>query len=138
MGSILTEQAVPKYIRRIVQRLHPVLMEYTDEEGNWWGYTFRLDAKWRCGYEGQLEADAKKLVEWSKRWYAHAKLIRCAYWSTDVPIEPESDRGCARHRRKALQDGWRNHAFLVITDPVANRFEKDGFYRKPGASQKPS
>ena len=37
---LLTQNDVPQYIRKIVQRLHPVLMEFEDEDGNWWGYTF--------------------------------------------------------------------------------------------------
>ena len=42
---ILTKEDVPQYIRAIVQRLQPVLMEYSDEDGDWWGYTFRLNTE---------------------------------------------------------------------------------------------
>lgn len=65
-ACLLTENDVPQYIRKIVQRLHPVLMDFEDEEGEWWGYTFRLDAKWKCGYESQLENDCQKLLKWWK------------------------------------------------------------------------
>ena len=73
---LLTKNKVPEYIKEIVKRLHPVLMEFEDEEGNWWGYTFRLDAKWKCGYESQLKSDCVKLLNWCENWNAHAKLIK--------------------------------------------------------------
>ena len=34
-ACLLTRDDVPQYIREIVKRLHPVLMEYEDEEGKW-------------------------------------------------------------------------------------------------------
>ena len=43
-ACLLTRDDVPQYIRKIVQRLYPVPIDFEDEEGNWWGYTFRLDA----------------------------------------------------------------------------------------------
>ena len=33
-------------------------------------------------------------------------------------------------KRKALREGFRNNVIIVISDPVANRFEKDGFYKQ--------
>ena len=127
---LLTTQDVPQYIREIVSRLHPVLMEYEDEEGNWWGYTFRLDAKWKCGYESQLKSDCEKLLKWCKSWYAYAKVIRYAWWYTDVSTSTEHEyRGTKWHKAKALREGWRNHVYIVVSDPVAHRWEKDGYYR---------
>ena len=130
-ACLLTRDDVPQYIREIVKRLHPVLMEYEDEEGNWWGYTFRLDAKWKCGYESQLMNDCVKLLKWCESWYAHAKLIRYMWWDEQVPTTHDYEwKGTRSHKRKALREGWRNHAYLVISDTVAHRFEKDGFYRQ--------
>ena len=130
-SGLLTSSDVPEYIKEIAKRLHPVLIEYKDEDGDWWGYTFRLDAKWKCGYESQLKSDCEKLIKWCENWYAHSKLIRFAWWYTDVaPPYAHGLLGTKEHRRKALNEGWRNHAFLLISDPVAHQFEKDGFYRK--------
>ena len=132
-ACLLTQNDVPQYIRKIVQRLHPVLIEFEDEDGNWWGYTFRLDTKWKCGYESQLKNDCEKLLKWCESWQAHAKLIKFMWWYNEVEPSNESDfKGTCDHQRKALRDGWRNHAYLVISDPVANRFEKDGFYKEVG------
>lgn len=130
-ACLLTKNDVPQYIKEIVKRLHPVLMEYEDENGNWWGYVFRLNAKWKCGYETQLENDCEKLLKWCKSWYAHAKLINYKWWYNEVNTSIEHEfKGTHWHKKKALREGWRNHAFLVISDPVAGRFEKDGFYRE--------
>lgn len=131
-ACLLTRDDVPQYIRKIVQRLYSVPIDFEDEKGNWLGYTFRLDAKWKCGYESQLENDCKKLLAWCEHWYAHAKLIQYMWWYNEVSISREDEiKGTHWHQRKALREGWRNHAYLVISDPVAYRFEKDGFYRKP-------
>ena len=127
---LLTQNDVPQYIKKIVQRLHPVLMEFEDEYGNWCGYTFRLDAKWKCGYESQLQNDCEKLFKWCESWYAHAKLIEYKWWYNEVSTSTEYDfKGNRWQKRKAWRERWRNHAYLVISDPVARRFEKDGFYR---------
>lgn len=126
---LLTSKDVPEYVKVIVHRLHPVLMEYRDDEGDWWGYTFRLDAKWKCGYESQLQKDCEKLLNWCKTWYAHASLIQYRFWYTETKPSHKLDRGTKWHYRKALRENWHNHAFLVISDPVARRFENDGFYR---------
>ena len=130
-ACLLTTDDVPKYIREIVKRLHPVKMEYTDENGNWWGYIFRLDAKWKCGYESQLSSDAEKLVEWCRSWFAYAKVIKFAWWFNEVETSTEHEqKGTHWHQRKALREGFRNHVYLVISDPVAYRLEKDSFFRE--------
>lgn len=129
-ACLLETSDVPEYIKEIAKRLHPVLMEFVDEEGSWWGYTFRLDAKWKCGYESQLKNDCEKLVKWAKNWYAYARVIEYKFW--EATVEPSNDctpRGTYSHQRKALREGFRNHAFLVISDPVARRFELDHFFR---------
>lgn len=83
-ASLLTKKDVPQYVKEIVKRLHPVKIEYIDEDGIWWGYTFRLDAKWKCGYESQLEKDCQQLMKWCESWYAHVKLIRYMWWDKEV------------------------------------------------------
>lgn len=129
-ACLLTQNDVPQYIKEIVQRLCPVLIQFEDEDGNWWGYTFRLDAKWKCGYESQLQNDCKKLLKWCESWYAHAKLIKYMWWYNEVSTSRKHElNGTYQHQQKALREKWRNHAYLVISDPVANRFEKDNFYR---------
>ena len=35
-ACLLTQKDVPQYIKEIVNRLHPVFMEFEDENGNWW------------------------------------------------------------------------------------------------------
>ena len=121
-ACLLTRQDVPKYIQNIVSRLQPVLVDFKDEDGDWWGYTFKLNAKWKCGYESQFLDDCTKLIRWCEGWYAHAKLIEYKLWYDEF--------GYMRAGiQRALKSGWRNHAYIVISDPVANRFEKDGFYR---------
>lgn len=130
-SCILTKEDVPAYIREIVKRLYPILIEYSDEEGNWWGYTFRLNAKWKCGYESQLEKDCERLVNWCRSWHSYAKLIEYKWWQKEVSMSHKY--GCLgdkSHRRNALREGFRNHAYLVISDSVAFRFEKDNFYRE--------
>lgn len=105
-------------------------MEYKDDSGDWWGYTFRLDAKWKCGYESQLEKDCENLLKWCKMWYAHAVIIKYAWWYNEVPTSKEYDyKGTHWHKRKALRENFRNHVYVVISDPVAYRFEKDNYYR---------
>lgn len=53
------------------------------------------------------------------------------WWYNEVEPSNEYDfKGACDHQRKALREGWRNHAYLVISDPVANRFEKDDFYKE--------
>ena len=127
-GDILTTKKVPEYIKEIVQRLTPFLIDYKSEEGDFWGYTFRLDAKWKCGYESQLASDCQKLIAWCRRQNAHAELIEYCYWYDKAPAYG-AIKGSMAHLRKARKQGFRNHAYLVITDPVAFRFEKDNYYR---------
>lgn len=127
-ACILTKEDVPQYIKEIVKRLHIATIDYVDNKGQgWWGYTFKLKAKWKLGYEHQLEADCEKLLKWCKRWNAHAELIKYMWWQNEVPCQ-EWEYG-KTHYGKALRKGFKNHALLVISDPVAQRFEKDNFYR---------
>lgn len=127
-GDILTTKKVPKYIKEIVKRLYPVLIEYKTEDGDFWGYTFRLDAKWKCGYESQLKKDCSTLLGWCASNHAHAEIIEHCFWFDKVPTYG-AIKGSAAHLRRARKQGFRNHIYLVITDPVAFRFEKDNYYR---------
>lgn len=122
---ILESNDVPEYIKSIVARLHPVPSGY----GDWFGYVFRLDAKWSCGYESQLQSDAEKLINWAKSWYAEAEIIDFKWWWKEVVHRENMPQGSREHRRKACRENWHNHALIWITDPVAYRFEKDGYYR---------
>ena len=129
MAWILTKGDVPKYVRKIAKRLKPIMYNYSDEEGSWWGYVFRLDAKWKVGYESQLQSDAERLVKWANGWHAHAKVVKYVWW-TDVGNPRDGERLGMSQRRKAWKSGFRNHAIIVLSDPVAYRFEKDGNYIK--------
>jgi hypothetical protein len=52
------------------------------------------------------------------------------WWYNEVSTSRKHElNGTYQHQQKALREKWRNHAYLVISDPVANRFEKDNFYR---------
>lgn len=122
---LLTKDDVPKYIKEIASRLSPVMMSYKDEDGfEWYGYVYKLNAKWKCGYESQLVKDTEALVKWCKGWHAHSKIIKYTWWN-EVYTE-----GTYKSRvYKARKNGFRNHSIIVISDPVALRFERDGFYR---------
>lgn len=106
---------IPNYVKEIARRMRPVLIEYKDEEGtSYLVYTYCLKARWRCGYESQLVADSKKLVEWASRNGAYAKVISYEKWS-DIDGMSYS---------KAIRSGFHNRAYLVVSDPVANVLEK--------------
>lgn len=126
---ILTSSDIPDYIKEIVKRLYPVLVKFEDKEGNWWGYTFKLDAKWKCGYESQLKSDCEKLIKWCNGKHAYSTLIRHAWWYDSIEPPRGGCFGDRHHKRKALKEGWRNHSFLVISDPVAKLFEENTFFR---------
>lgn len=113
-ACMLTANDVPQYIRKIVQRLHPVLMDFEDEEGIWWGYTFRLDAKWKCGYESQLENDCQKLLKWCESWYAHVKLIKYMWWYNEVNTPGAyKEKGTHLHQKKPYaKNGEITHTLL--------------------------
>lgn len=128
-ACLLTSKDVPNYIRDIARRLEPVMLSYQDKEGNeWFGYVFKLNAKWRCGYESQLEKDAERLVKWCKGWYAHSEIIKYRFWYDAFPHKVSGD--WKARKRKAWKCGFRNSVLLVISDPVAYRFEKDGYINR--------
>lgn len=124
--TMLTTADVPKYIKEIVSRLH-LTTDYAENDLP--GYTFKLYGKHKVGYEDMLANECEKLLNWCKRWYADAYVASEHFWYTDVPAP--HDFGCDRsHRRKAYELGHRNYIKVIITDPVAHRFEKDNYYRE--------
>lgn len=124
--TCLTTADVPKYIREIVARLQ-LTTDYAENDIP--GYTFKLYGKWKIGYESQLQSDCEKLLAWCKRYYADAYIVSNHFWHTDVPA-PHDFRGDLAHQRRAYELGYRNYIKVVITDPVAHRFEKDNYYRE--------
>lgn len=126
--TMLTTADVPKYIREIVANLRPTT---NYGENDLAGYTFKLYGKHKIGYESQLRTDCEKLIAWCNRYYAEATINEEHFWWDDVPTPTGVDYpGNKWHRRKAYREGFRNYIKVTITDPVAHRFEKDGFYRE--------
>ena len=125
--TMLTTADVPKYIREIVTRLK-LTTDYV--EGDLPGYTFKLYGKHKVGYEEQLTSDCVKLIAWCKRHFADADIVSEHFWDTDIPVNPGGIAGDRNHRHKAYVLGYRNYIKVIITDPVAHRFEKDGYYRE--------
>ena len=124
--TMLTTADVPKYIKEIVTRLKPT----TDyEENDLPGYTFKLYGKYKVGHENMLVNECAKLLNWCKRYCADAYVASNHFWYADVPA-PHAFRGDLAHQRRAYELGYRNYIKVIITDPVAHRFEKDGYYRE--------
>ena len=124
--DLLTTEKVPQYIREIVSRLR-----YEPSHNPEPGYTFNLYGKWKIGYEEQLKRDAEKLIAWAEKHYAESYIVKEHWWYEEVPLVNEYEfKGTKNHRARASKQGYRNHITLVITDPVARIFEKDGFYKK--------
>lgn len=124
--TMLLAEDVPQYIREIVKNLR---LDTRYEEDDVPGYTFRLYGKHRVGYESQLSSDCEKLLAWCKRHYADAYVVGEHFWFTDVPA-PHDFGGDLAHQRKAYELGYHNYIKVVITDPVALRFENDRYYRE--------
>lgn len=130
-ATILTTEDVPKYIKEIVARLYPI----SSTEPVWNdartmpGYTFKLYGRRKLGAEIGSRQDAEKLVKWAKSWYAHAEIIDECLWYDRVETGAYSYSGSKAHKAKAYREGFRNRWYIIITDPVCHRFEKDEFYR---------
>lgn len=125
--TLILKEDVPQYIRDIVSRLH-LTTDYAETDIP--GYTFKLYGNWRVGYESQLQSDCEKLIAWCKRYYADAYVASTHFWWEDVPHSANSCGGDKWHKAKAYRDGYRNYIKVIIADPVAYRFEKDGYYRE--------
>lgn len=126
--TLLTSKDVPQYIRAIVKNLRPAVSE--PDKTALAGYTFRLYGNYLVGYENQLLANCEKLLDWCRKRYADAYVVQTHFWIDDVARPVGAFYGDKQHRAKAYRDGYRNYITVVITDPVAYRFEKDGFYRR--------
>lgn len=124
--TLLKTEDVPAYIRKIVPNLR-ITTEY--QEGDIPGYTFRLYGKYKIGYEEQLVRDCEKLIAWCQRYYAEARIISKHFWWNEVPPVPGDYVATQSHRKKSYREGFRNYIKVLISDPVANRFEKDKYYR---------
>ena len=120
----ITSADVPKYIRDIASRLR---RDLTCQNGVW-GYNWGLYGQHKIGYENQLATECQKLLAWCRRYYAEAELIEEHYWWHQVP-SIHGDGGSKWHRQRAYRAGVRNYVIVTITDPVAQQFEKDNFYR---------
>lgn len=125
--TILETGDVPKYIREIASRLY-LATDYAENDVP--GYTFKLYGKYKLGYEGQLVRDCEKILAWCKRHYADAYIVSEHFYYTRVEFPSWIGIGSKQHRAKAYREGFQNYYKLVITDPVAHRFEKDGYYRE--------
>ena len=129
MKTVLTTENVPKYIRDIASRLY-LTTDYTETDIP--GYTFKLYGKHRIGYENMLLTDCERLLSWCQRWYADAHIVSTHMWYEEVP----HPYPCSKwQKHKAYVSGHRNYIKVLITDPVAHRFEKDGFYREKQEEQ---
>ena len=127
--TLITTNDVPQYIRDIVKNLRLSVSE--PEETALPGYTFRLYGNHKVGYESQLSTTCEKLLAWCRRYYAEAYVVQQHFWFDDVAKPGSSFAGGDKcHQRKAYREGFRNYISVVITDPVAYRFEKDGYYRE--------
>ncbi len=123
--TTLTNADVPKYIRKIVQRLRP---DTTITDKGVWGYNFKLYGQHKCGYEGQLLTECAKLLAWCRQHYAEAEIVEQKLWYDQMPHTPGDSIRCIRQR--AYKRNIRSYMVVTITDPVAQRFEKDGFYKE--------
>lgn len=134
--TLITINDVPQYIRNIVKNLRLSVSE--PEESAIPGYTFRLYGNHKVGYESQLSTNCEKLLAWCRRYYAEAYVVQEHFWFDDVTKPGSSFAGGDKcHQRKAYREGFRNYISVVITDPVAYRFEKDGYYRESRMNLKP-
>ena len=124
--TVLTTKDVPQYIREIASRLR-LTTDYAENDLP--GYTFKLYGRWKVGYESQLQSDCEKLLNWCKQYYADAYIASEHFWWTDV-LAPHRFGLDHAHKRRAYEMGYRNYIKVVITDPVAHRFEKDNYYRE--------
>lgn len=130
-ACLLTREDVPKYIKEIVSHLQPVSGgEYADHPEYEVGYTFRLYGKYKRGYENMITNDCEKLIKWANSWYADARVIEEHFWEKDCAVYSHGVYDYTRTMNAADRAHFRNYYVIVITDPVAHRFEKDGFYRE--------
>ena len=100
-------RTLPKYIIRLLEekRLRPVLyIANDDNHDDFWGYTFRLNQRFKTTEDCRFKKDLQRLVDYAKRNNADALILECDY---------KMNRGSRI---------W--SAVVGITDPVAHAIEK--------------
>lgn len=115
---------IPKYIREILENKACIVTSINGNVDNIDpGYTIRLFGDWPRGYENKLLTSADKLVAWAKRNGADARIVKQQMWY---------DRyGCSNvGYRHAVDVRYRNHIYLVITDPVMLELERAGLVKR--------
>ena len=100
---------VPKYVADMVSQKRIVPAPVREHEADAHGYTWRVYKRNNGQWERTFEAEVLRLVEWAKREYADARLVRHVWFS-------------AKEHRKPLYR--MDYAIVVITDPVAQKLEK--------------
>lgn len=100
---------VPKYVAELVKRKRIAPAPTYEQEADVYGYTWRVYKHSNGQWEASFEAEVLRLVNWAKREYADARLVRHVWFSV-------------KEHRKPLYR--RDYAIVVITDPVAQRLEK--------------
>lgn len=111
---------IPKYIREILENKAKIVTSINgnvDEIDP--GYTIRLFGDWPRGYENQLLTRADKLVAWAKRNGADAYVVKSQMWYERYDTYYHATRV-----------GYRNHIYLVITDPVMLELERAGLVKR--------
>ena len=108
---------IPKYIQEIAVRLRPII-DYENCDQclctEYIGYVYALMGKYQYGRNTTLPEDAIKLCDWAARQSADlSRYIETKWYSK------------AENRR-----GFRDKAYLILTDPVALRLEKAGFLKR--------
>lgn len=100
---------VPQYVADMVLCKLIALAPIYEQEADAHGYTWRVYKHSNGQWESSFEAEVLRLVNWAKREYADARLVRHVWFST-------------KEHRKPLYR--RDYAIVVITDPVAQKLEK--------------
>lgn len=100
---------VPQYVADMVLCKLIAPAPIYEQEADAHGYTWRVYKHSNGQWESSFEAEVLRLVNWAKREYADARLVRHVWFSV-------------KEHRKPLYR--RDYAIVVITDPVAQKLEK--------------
>ena len=115
---------IPKYIDEILRGKANIVTTINGNVDNIDpGYTIRLFGDWPRGYENKLLTSADKLVAWARRNGADAYTVQRDMWYHHYDC---TNAGYS----KAARDGYWNHIYLVITDPVMLELEKAGLVKR--------
>ena len=98
-------KTLPKYIVSLLEekRLRPCLYKDNDDNRDFWGYTFRLNQRFRTTEDGRFKRDLQRLVDYAQRNHADAMILECDY-----------------HMNRGSRI-W--SAIIGISDPVAQAIE---------------